>query len=556
MKRALVFTLLVLASLLCAVSEAGVTQYTPEEHLERKSQTDSSAAKFLEMSGLGKGDIKNKHDGVKTRLIEEKKYLNLNSGSTAEWTWQNPLRQGNSLLGVWGNSGSDVFAVGEAGTIFYYDGSSWSPMNSGTTSALWDIWGSSGSDVFAVGEAGTILHYDGSSWSPITSVYSATFFGVWGSSGSDVFAVGEAGTILHYDGSSWSPMNSGTTNALWDIWGSSGSDVFVVGEAGTILHYDGSSFSSITSVYNVAFFGVWGSSGSDVFAVGEAGTILHYDGSSFSSISIPNVAFFGVWGSSGSDVFVVGEAGTILHYDGSSFSSISIPNVAFFGVWGSSGSDVFVVGENGAILHFYATEPTVTTTVVSSITSTSASSGGNVTSYGGSSITARGVCWSTAANPTVALSTKTDEGATSTTGEFTSNITGLSPNTKYYVRAYATNIAGTAYGSEVNFTTNSTSVLYVSSDGNCGINAPCHSKIQDAIDAAATGSVILVKKGTYAESLSLGSGKRLLIKGGYNSTEYDQQTANTTFIRASGPTTIKASSGSLKFQMINIEVNN
>jgi len=62
-------------------------------------------------------------------------------------------------------------------------------------------------------------------------------YGVWGSSGNDVFAVGSDGNILHYDGSSWTPMTSGTANALDGVWGSSGNDVFAVGSGGNILHY-------------------------------------------------------------------------------------------------------------------------------------------------------------------------------------------------------------------------------------------------------------------------------------------------------------------------------
>jgi hypothetical protein len=73
-----------------------------------------------------------------------------------------------------------------------------------------------------------------------------------------------------------------------------------------------------------------------------------------------------------------------------------------------------------------------------------------VTSDGGASVTARGVCWSTSADPTTGDST-TSNG--SGTGTFTSSITGLSPNTTYYVRAYATNSVNTSYGSEVSFTT-------------------------------------------------------------------------------------------------------
>jgi uncharacterized protein (TIGR02145 family) len=93
--------------------------------------------------------------------------------------------------------------------------------------------------------------------------------------------------------------------------------------------------------------------------------------------------------------------------------------------------------------------PTLTTASIADITNTSANCGGNVTDEGGTPVTARGVCWSTSHNPTVALSTKTVNGAG--TGTFTSSLTGLTTGATYYVRAYATNTLGTAYGNEVGF---------------------------------------------------------------------------------------------------------
>ena len=96
----------------------------------------------------------------------------------------------------------------------------------------------------------------------------------------------------------------------------------------------------------------------------------------------------------------------------------------------------------------------LTTTSIGSITSTGASSGGNFTFDDGATITARGVVWSTSSGPTVSLSTKTTDGTG--TGTFTSTISGLSASTTYYVRAYATNTAGTAYGNEVTFITTCT----------------------------------------------------------------------------------------------------
>ena len=75
---------------------------------------------------------------------------------------------------------------------------SWMEMDSGTTKWLDRVWGSSASDVFAVGNGGTILHYDGSSWSEMSGDITRDMRKVWGASASEVFAVGPDGTILRY----------------------------------------------------------------------------------------------------------------------------------------------------------------------------------------------------------------------------------------------------------------------------------------------------------------------------------------------------------------------
>jgi uncharacterized protein (TIGR02145 family) len=95
--------------------------------------------------------------------------------------------------------------------------------------------------------------------------------------------------------------------------------------------------------------------------------------------------------------------------------------------------------------------PTLITSPVSDVTPTTAVSGGSVTSSGGSDVTEKGVCWGVTHNPVIAYS-KTIDGAGP--GAFSSLITGLIPNDTYYVRAYATNSEGTAYGNEIAFTAN------------------------------------------------------------------------------------------------------
>ncbi len=108
--------------------------------------------------------------------------------------------------------------------------------------------------------------------------------------------------------------------------------------------------------------------------------------------------------------------------------------------------------------------PVASTNSVSSIMSTTVTAGGNVIIDGGETVTEYGVCWSTSTNPTIANSKKT---VGTGIGSFSTSITGLTPNTTYYVRAYATNALGTAYGEPVTFKTLLTDPVTVTdADGN------------------------------------------------------------------------------------------
>lgn len=125
--------------------------------------------------------------------------------------------------------------------------------------------------------------------------------------------------------------------------------------------------------------------------------------------------------------------------------------------WNGSAWVVVAPGTYGKVLYFCNGVPTwggcaslLTTTAASLITATTATSGGNISSDGGSPVTARGVCWDMSTNPTTDNSYTTDGIGT---GVFVSRISGLIPDTLYYIRAYATNNSGTSYGNEVSFTT-------------------------------------------------------------------------------------------------------
>jgi uncharacterized protein (TIGR02145 family) len=108
--------------------------------------------------------------------------------------------------------------------------------------------------------------------------------------------------------------------------------------------------------------------------------------------------------------------------------------------------------------------PTLTTTEVTGVTYNTAATGGNITDDGGGAVTARGICWATTLNPIIGATNTTTNGTG--TGVFVSNITGLTDGTNYYVRAYATNSAGTAYGNQQLFTTVHQTGTLTDNDGN------------------------------------------------------------------------------------------
>lgn len=206
----------------------------------------------------------------------------------------------------------------------------------------------------------------------------------------------------------------------------------------------------------------WGCSGTLISAVGTgaantaailagcatrpiaASVASSYNGGGFNDWYLPSASEFLLLANSG---YLSGGA-----YWNSTSNSSTVAGYYYFNGsnWYNQGAVKTYTAQVRAIRSFGPPVlATVTTDAITNITGTSGISGGNITNDGGSTISARGVCWSTSTAPTISGS-KTIDG--SGTGVFVSNITGLTTGVTYYVRAYATNAAGTSYGNEVTFT--------------------------------------------------------------------------------------------------------
>jgi hypothetical protein len=165
-----------------------------------------------------------------------------------------------TINGIWGASADDVWLLGDnsrnnpwqVGLTMHGSrrGNAlvWTEIDSRASAVLRGVWGSSATDVWAVGDNGTIRRFTGvpaagSEWTIIASPSQAALQAVWGSGPNDVWAVGTSGTILHWDGATWNtsvaayPVNRKRPD-LYAVWGSGPDDVWIVGD-GITLHHTG-----------------------------------------------------------------------------------------------------------------------------------------------------------------------------------------------------------------------------------------------------------------------------------------------------------------------------
>ena len=409
-------------------------------------------------------------------------YYDGNDVDNGTWVQVPPWATGNDRWGVWGSSSlnpatglaNDIFLVGESGEILHYRGGTWSTMASGTSNVLYDVWGFDdlttglANDVFVVGAGGTILRRQYAPAGPeiatsVTNVTetSATLNGILTHDGGEArqcrFTWGQSEGGPYPDQTAWTASTTTGQSFSEDISAlNAGTQYFFVAQTtvdGGSTVTSGSEQSFTTRPYAPASFDAQaGSDGIDLTWTKGTGAqktkIRRATGTYPTTPSAGDPVYFGAE-SNYSDTGLSG--GT--HYYYSAWSWVEGSDV-----W----SSICVTAE--------ATSPVLPPMVVSDYSSfwshTSATLYGNITYTGGEDCDERGFVWGTVSHtgdlgnvPPTPTGSGYGNCWTNTTGspfvpgDFYRDISGLSPGTDYYWRAWAHNSAGWGYGDELAFQT-------------------------------------------------------------------------------------------------------
>lgn len=317
------------------------------------------------------------------------------------WCWENPLPSGNALYAVNGSGPSDVWAVGDNGTILHYDGRTWRAVPSGVSERLTGVWAASPGEAWVSGTNGALLRWDGKAWGPagqpaaityahavtgwVDSVGAApksvvwftdgaspirvsgdqwlretlpqsafTFASVWADASGALWAVGSGGSLSRLAAGEWTPFSTGSTNRFVAVHGDEQGNVWAASEQAEIVRVDTKGVSSgFATDAAMGLSGIHAFGASNAWAVGGAGTLLRFDGSKWTSrASGTSFDLLAVWGAAPGDVWLVGDRGTIVHCDETTCSKPNgLATENLNAVWSASADEAWAVGAGGVILH-------------------------------------------------------------------------------------------------------------------------------------------------------------------------------------------------------------
>jgi photosystem II stability/assembly factor-like uncharacterized protein len=300
----------------------------------------------------------------------------------------------NAILG---HSENEIFAVGEDGIIFYYNGNKWIQQNSPTEKDLESLWKSSSNDYYAVGEDGIFLAYRGALWTEIETNLTYHFFDINGSDDNNIWIAGgiwqQSGILIHFNGEQFSTpymltkipfsaiditdhtiyaagaemyaytqnqwtkdesFRKGFSSSIRGIWGNSTDNIYAVGENASLFHFNGNTWKKETVIESSNHLNaIWGLDSDCILTVGDNGTMIYYNGISWSRIPEQTQNdLLGVWGKD-NQFFVVGQNGTLYHFQDYALTVVETKTeTRLNAIWGTDVNYYYAAGNNGLILRF------------------------------------------------------------------------------------------------------------------------------------------------------------------------------------------------------------
>lgn len=163
----------------------------------------------------------------------------------------------SSLLSIWVNSASDVYAVGDTGTVVHFDGNRWRKLQSGTNLDIWQVTALPTGEVYAVASdyyssflGSVVLRIEGNIVTPDQFFPVGQKFGVWGTANGEMYATGE-GTFHRMNRSAWQEIVTPSPRVvLWSVSGTATDNVIAAGAFGAVLHWSGRSWKFYDELYD------------------------------------------------------------------------------------------------------------------------------------------------------------------------------------------------------------------------------------------------------------------------------------------------------------------
>lgn len=269
------------------------------------------------------------------------------------WWIQQSSGSTENLRAIWAADATNLWAVGDNGTILKGDGTNWTAQTSGTTQHLRAVWGGSATNLWAVGDNGIILKGDGTNWTEQTSGSTNPLRGIWGSSGTNIFTVGDSGTILRStNGTLWAAMTSGITTHLRAVHGSGTSNVWAVGDGGVVRFWNGTTWGSQTSGVTTQLNAVFAANATNIWAVGTGGVVRKGSGTTWAGqTSAGSSDLNAVWAASTTSLLASGGmSAQMVSTNGTSWSNLTLSAIGTFnGVFGTNSTIGWSVGDGGVI---------------------------------------------------------------------------------------------------------------------------------------------------------------------------------------------------------------